>query len=219
LSETASKVCTRTSPQVVLQRAEHNEGVLATLEEVSLHQLNIEKIELLSHLCKHLKILYLQSNLIGKLENLHRLKVLTSLCDSVDMLNRTELLLLQHTGISKRTSNSGSSVLQELQYLNLALNNITKLQNLQGCESLQKLDLTVNFIPQAGLLTVCSLQHNAELRELYLMGNPCTDWEGYRPYVVATLPQLQKLVITVQSATLACSLSKVLCSQAASGCM
>lgn len=58
-----------------MQRAEHNEGILATLEEVSLHQQNIERIELLGHLCRHLRILYLQSNLIGKLENLHRLKV------------------------------------------------------------------------------------------------------------------------------------------------
>lgn len=59
-----------------VQRAEHNDGVLATLEEVSLHQLNIEKIDGLSQLCKHLRILYLQSNLISRLENLHKLKVL-----------------------------------------------------------------------------------------------------------------------------------------------
>lgn len=60
-----------------MQRAEHNDGVLATLEEVSLHQLNIEKIEGLGQLCKHLRILYLQSNLISKLENIHKLKVST----------------------------------------------------------------------------------------------------------------------------------------------
>ena len=56
------------------QRAEHNEGRLATLEEVSLHQQGIERIELLGHACRSLKILYLQSNVIGRLENLHRLK-------------------------------------------------------------------------------------------------------------------------------------------------
>lgn len=60
-----------------MQRAEHNDGVLATLEEVSLHQLSIEKIDGLGHMCKHLRILYLQSNLISRLENLHKLKVFT----------------------------------------------------------------------------------------------------------------------------------------------
>lgn len=37
-----------------------------------------------------------------------------------------------------------------LNYLNLAINNVTKLQNLQKCEALQKLDLTMNFIDKVG---------------------------------------------------------------------
>ncbi len=61
--------------ECALQRAEHNEGMVSTLEEVALHQQNIEKIELLGQLCPKLKILYLQNNLIGKLQNLHKLKV------------------------------------------------------------------------------------------------------------------------------------------------
>lgn len=36
--------------------------------------------------------------------------------------------------------------LKELEYLNLALNNILKIEGIEGCESLQKLDLTVNFV-------------------------------------------------------------------------
>lgn len=58
-----------------VQRAEHNQGILRTLEELSLHQQNIEKIEVLGQACRHVKILYLQNNLISKIENLHRLKV------------------------------------------------------------------------------------------------------------------------------------------------
>lgn len=85
-------------------------------------------------------------------------------------------------------------LLQDLEYLNLAINNITKVQNLQRCESLQRLDLTINFIPKAGLLSLCSLAANYNLRELFLVGNPCTDWPGYRQYVLAKLPQLTKLV-------------------------
>lgn len=83
---------------------------------------------------------------------------------------------------------------QELEYLNLAVNNITKVQNLQHCESLRKLDLTVNFVAKAGLLSLASLCGNHALKELHLVGNPCTDWHGYRQYVVGLLPQLQILV-------------------------
>lgn len=60
---------------------------------------------------------------------------------------------------------------------------------LSGCESLQKLDLTVNFVGY--LSSVDSLKHNIHLRELFLVGNPCTEFDGYRQYVVASLPQLK----------------------------
>lgn len=60
-----------------------------------------------------------------------------------------------------------------------------------GCEFLQKLDFTVNFI--GNLLSVESLRCNTHLQELYLTGNPCTEYEGYRDFVVATLPQLLTL--------------------------
>lgn len=60
---------------MLLQKAEHNDGCLSTLQEISLHQQNLEKIELLGHASRGLKILYLQNNLISKIENLHHLKV------------------------------------------------------------------------------------------------------------------------------------------------
>uniref|UniRef100_A0A7S0VCE6 Dynein axonemal assembly factor 11-like CS domain-containing protein n=1 Tax=Polytomella parva TaxID=51329 RepID=A0A7S0VCE6_9CHLO len=145
----------RITESLIRKRAEHNEGMVSTLEEVALHQQNIEKIEALGQLCPHLKILYLQNNLIGKLQNLNKLK--------------------------------------ELEYLNIALNNITKIQNLQRCESLKRLDLTVNFIDKPALLTVETLKHNYNLEELYLLGNPCTDWDGYRQFIIAKLLSLKKL--------------------------
>ncbi|CAG9467552.1 unnamed protein product [Pedinophyceae sp. YPF-701] len=145
----------RINIDMIRKRAEHNEGMVSTLQEVALHQQNIEKIEVLGHLCRDLRIVYLQNNLISKIENLHRLK--------------------------------------ELTYLNLALNNITKIENLQRCESLQKLDLTINFIPKQGLLSLRSLAPCYHLTELFLIGNPCADWDAYRAYVVATLPGLKRL--------------------------
>ncbi|XP_061405358.1 LOW QUALITY PROTEIN: dynein axonemal assembly factor 11-like [Lethenteron reissneri] len=138
---------------LVRSRAEHNNGELFSLEELSLHQQQIERLQHLDVWCRHLKTLYLHNNVIPRIENLSRLK--------------------------------------ELEYLNLALNNVERIENLQGCESLQKLDLTVNFVGE--LSSVETLRHNPLLEELFLVGNPCADFEGYRPYVVATLPQLKHL--------------------------
>ncbi|XP_023942080.2 protein tilB [Bicyclus anynana] len=138
---------------LVRKKAEHHDCLLAPLEEIALHQENIEKIEYLQDWCPKLKILLMQSNLIAKIENLNKLKHLT--------------------------------------YLNLALNNIEVIENLERCESLQKLDLTLNFI--GDIVSVESLKDNYNLENLYLTGNPCTDYENYRDFVIGTIPQLNSL--------------------------
>jgi len=59
---------------------------------------------------------------------------------------------------------------------------------------LDKLDLTVNFIDLDTLEeSIAELRHNRQLRELYLMGNPCTDWDGCREFVCAVLEQLKSM--------------------------
>ena len=72
------------------KRAEHNEGMLTTLEEVSLHQQNIRVIENLDVYCRHLKILYLQNNLIEKIQGLHKLKELEYLNLAVNSIVKIE---------------------------------------------------------------------------------------------------------------------------------
>ncbi|XP_010627884.1 protein tilB homolog [Fukomys damarensis] len=143
----------RITEDLIRRNAEHNDCVIFSLEELSLHQQEIERLEHIDKWCRDLKILYLQNNLIGKIENVSKLK--------------------------------------KLEYLNLALNNIEKIENLEGCEGLTKLDLTVNFIGE--LSSIKSLTHNIHLKELFLMGNPCADFHGYRHFVVATLQQLKWL--------------------------
>ena len=81
--------------------------------------------------------------------------------------------------------------LRSLEYLNLALNNIEKIENLEGCEKLNKLDLTCNFI--VDLTTIKNLLINTELKELHLIGNPCDKFEGYRSYIIGTLPTLNNI--------------------------
>ncbi|OXU31543.1 hypothetical protein TSAR_013259 [Trichomalopsis sarcophagae] len=143
----------RITMELLRKRSEHNEGEISTLEELSLHQENIERIELLNQACRNLKILLLQYNLISKIENLNKLK--------------------------------------QLEYLNLALNNIEVIENLEGLESLKKLDLTVNFI--GDIRGVKCLRDNQHLEQLILSGNPCCEYEGYREYVIASLPQIREL--------------------------
>ena len=66
----------RLTEALIRKKAEHNDGLLADLEELSLHQLEIERIEVVGTLCRKLQILYLQNNIIPQLEGLHHLKAL-----------------------------------------------------------------------------------------------------------------------------------------------
>ncbi len=53
---------------------------------------NIEQIEAIGTLCRHLKILLLQSNVIGKIQNLHKLKALEYLNLAVNNIQKIENL-------------------------------------------------------------------------------------------------------------------------------
>ena len=134
--------------ELLRKKAEHNEGMLTTLEEIALHQLDIEDLNNLDKYCRHLKILLLQNNQIDKIAHINKLK--------------------------------------ELTYLNLALNNIERIEGLEGCESLKKLDLTCNFINEQELLSSSlHLKKCRSLEELYLIGNPCTDFPEFRTIIIA----------------------------------
>jgi len=51
------------------KRAEHNEGMISTMEELTLHQEELMTIdECLGQSCRQLKILLLQNNIINKME-------------------------------------------------------------------------------------------------------------------------------------------------------
>ncbi|SPJ11479.1 leucine-rich repeat protein [Plasmodium sp. DRC-Itaito] len=142
--------------ELIKKKSEHNEDLMEDLEEISLHQLQIKKIEFINIHCKNLKILLLQNNLIEKIENLNQLK--------------------------------------KLEYLNLAINNITVIENLEKCESLKKLDLTLNFIDLDKIEeSINNLKKNENLKEFYIMGNPCSSWTYLKYYIIFQVEQLQVL--------------------------
>ena len=68
---------------------------------------------------------------------------------------------------------------RSLEYLNLALNNIIKIEGLGGMEWLRKLDLTLNFIDVDALEeSIDELTQCRSLEELFLIGNPCMGIDG-----------------------------------------
>ena len=164
------------------KRSEHNEGMVSSLEELALHQEELQSIgPILGRICgKTLKILLLQNNVIERMD-------------------RSELKFFR-----------------SLEYLNLALNNITKIEGVRGMEWLRKLDLTLNFIDVDALEeSVHELSGCRNLEELFLLGNPCMGmdeseiscdahdndeamssskdkrgWKGCRAYIIARLPNL-----------------------------
>ncbi|TNN45911.1 Protein tilB [Liparis tanakae] len=173
--------------ELVRRRAEHNGGELSSLEELSLHQQDLQSIQNLQRWSRELRILYLQSNLLPRIENVGRLKKLQYLnlalnnIEVIENLEGQQRNTEEHGGTRRNTEEHGGTRRLLLQ----------EQQDSDCCESLEKLDLTVNFVVL--LSGVVSLQQNLQLRELFLVGNPCSQFEGYRQYVVATLPQLKWL--------------------------
>jgi len=191
---------------LIRKRSEHNECLVSTLEEIALHQEELECIgPILGRTCgKTLRILLLQNNVIDRL-------------DPQDV-----------------------RPFRSLEYLNVALNNISVVEGVEHLEFLKKLDLTLNFIGFARLEeSVDCMKELRSLKELFMVGNPCAietldsndngsntsrddnddsngrnvcsdinnndaikklitpqnkkGWNGFRKYIIAKLPLLESL--------------------------
>nr|CAI5823988.1 unnamed protein product [Callosobruchus analis] len=138
----------RITEDLVRKKAEHNEGIIGTLEE--------------------LQILYLQANLISKIENLNKLKKLQYLNLAINNIEVIENL----------------ERCESLEKLDLTLNFVGDL------ESVCCLKDNVNL--RELILTVKDENHPITV-QFHLQGNPCCEYRGYREYVIAKLPQLTSL--------------------------
>ncbi|KAG2761563.1 hypothetical protein PC129_g5703 [Phytophthora cactorum] len=76
--------------ELLRKRAEHNEGMISTLEEISLHQEELERMEMIGTLCRKLRILYLQNNIIDKIEDLTHMKELRYLNLALNNISEIE---------------------------------------------------------------------------------------------------------------------------------
>ncbi|RKO95977.1 outer arm dynein light chain 1, partial [Caulochytrium protostelioides] len=121
----------RITRELLKKRAEHNDGDLATLQEVTLHQYDIEKIEGLEENCRDLEIVFLQNNQIGRIENVGKLKGLRYLQLALNNIRHIENL--QHN--------------EALEKLDLTVNfveNPLDLENLKDNYRLRELYLVGN---------------------------------------------------------------------------
>mmetsp|Transcript_2345 Transcript_2345/g.4366 ORF Transcript_2345/g.4366 Transcript_2345/m.4366 type:complete len:477 (-) Transcript_2345:50-1480(-) len=165
--ETESQPIRHVTLELIRKRSEHNERLVSNLEEIALHQEDLQAIgPVLPRACgSSLRILLLQNNVISRL-------------DPKEM-----------------------KFFKQLEYLNLALNNIQVVKGIGHLEFLNKLDLTLNFICIDRLEeSIDCLSQMRSLKELYLLGNPCMnlkrggfDPEEGRLYVIAKLPHLEFL--------------------------
>ncbi|KAL5281424.1 LRRC6 family protein [Megaselia abdita] len=117
--------------KLVRKKSEHNELMISTLEELSLHQEDIEKIEHIHDWCRDLKILLMQSNLISKIENVNKFKKLEYLNLALNNIEVVENL----------------EMLESLHKLDLTLNFIGELrsiENLKDNYNLRELHLVGN---------------------------------------------------------------------------
>eukprot|EP00920_Eleutheroschizon_duboscqi_P029957 GHVT01072654.1.p1 GENE.GHVT01072654.1~~GHVT01072654.1.p1 ORF type:complete len:129 (+),score=9.60 GHVT01072654.1:203-589(+) len=80
----------RITPSLLRRHAGHHDDSLSSLEEIALHQLEIEKIEAFKECCRDIQILLLQNNLIPKMENLRGLRHLRYLNLALNNIQQIE---------------------------------------------------------------------------------------------------------------------------------
>ena len=177
----------RITPELLKKKTEHHDGLLADLNEITLHQLEIERIEVIGGLCRKLQILYLQNNVISRIENLHHCKELRYL-----NLALNNITVIEGLGCVGAVGSRGTELARA--GVCVFIPSPLPTPHISSCEFLNKLDLTVNFIDVDALeASLTHLVGHVHLRELFLMGNPALEWPRAREFVAASLPQLAAL--------------------------
>lgn len=117
--------------ELLRRRAEHNEGCLSTLKEITLHQQDLEEIGILGDICRELEIIYLCNNYIPRIEGLIHLKNLKYLNLAINNIRVIE----------------GLEGCESLEKLDLTLNfiaDVTSLERLRANPQLDSLHMTGN---------------------------------------------------------------------------
>ncbi|KAK2893897.1 dynein regulatory complex subunit 3 [Channa argus] len=169
--EFLQKVAVEHTPQnlagIIKREGIHFDEVL----ELSLEYRNILIIDNLREFTS-LEKLYLNNNLIEKIEGLDRLINLTCLNLSFNKIQKIE----------------GLESLQKLEVLNLANNRIAIIENMDKLEKLTHFCIANNLIEQ--LDNVLYMRKFKNLFTLTLFGNPVSEADDYKLFIAAYFPNL-----------------------------
>jgi len=176
-------------------------GTPSLNEKLFLHHRGYSKIGECLHEYTDVRVLWLQTNNICKIENLEHCKQLRS-------------LFLHENGISKI---EGLANLENLDKLNVSSNPLYKLENMDNLQNLTTLNIekclfgsvdSIQEIAKLKKLSVLNISKNnidepeivdllkklPELKVLYLKGNPCVkNIKSYRKTLISSIPTLTYL--------------------------
>eukprot|EP00351_Strombidinopsis_sp_SopsisLIS2011_P006351 CAMPEP_0116882584 /NCGR_PEP_ID=MMETSP0463-20121206/14867_1 /TAXON_ID=181622 /ORGANISM="Strombidinopsis sp, Strain SopsisLIS2011" /LENGTH=138 /DNA_ID=CAMNT_0004536017 /DNA_START=197 /DNA_END=613 /DNA_ORIENTATION=- len=76
----------------------------------------------------------------------------------------------------------------------MAVNSVSMIEGIRNCESLQKIDMTLNFIDVEHIKDSCeNMACCPDLCDLYMTGNPCdVNWKSCKDYCIAKVKTLTK---------------------------
>jgi protein TilB len=174
--------------ELIRKRSEHNAGLVSSLEELALHQEELQAVgPILGRTCgKTLRILLLQNNVIERM-----------VAKELKLFKRLEYfnLALNNIHCIEQGSLSG---MESLRKLDLTLNFIdldcleTSADELGRCQSLKELFLIGN--PCMGLNENTNYTLSKELNAVNSGAEKSKKgWSGCRAYIIARLPNLQLL--------------------------
>lgn len=175
---------------IIRKRSEHNEGLVSSLEELALHQEELQSIgNVLGRTCgKTLRILLLQNNVIERLDpsEMKYFKVLEYLNLALNNIKEIE----------------GLRGMECLKKLDLTLNFIPvekleeSVEELVGCPVLEELFLIGNpcmGVGDANSANVSSQANNGDAAAAATLSSNVSGWSGCRSYIIAKLPNLKYL--------------------------
>ena len=154
LATNATPSPTSVTVKLLKLKSEHHDGDLTTLEEIALHQLNLEEIgTALQMHCRRLRILLLQNNQICRIENVYKLKELRYLNLALNNIQRLE----------------GLQSCEMMSKLDLTCNFVAELADLWAlaeCEHLTELYMTGNPITEKPNYRLIAIRILPQLKQL-----------------------------------------------------
>ena len=155
----ASRPGVALTEDLIRRKAEHNDGMLSSLEEIALHQLDIDRIEVLNN-CRFLKIVYLQVEAVYAFRWAFSLcsvlvfgALVPSACFSPPLVRSSARVLCVSLSALYFVAPRSSTHVYSFFASNLQSNLISRLENLNRLKRLEYLNVALNNIQKVKSLS------------------------------------------------------------------